>query len=139
MSPFASAQDGRQSAGPPHAGLMQPCQIHLPIYSLPRHRSQPCDFPITPHSNTHNGRQHVKNRSPRRSSGRVSRVTRCKGQKGYILDCYSMPSSPSLTLFAGLNFEEISKQIGKPEVWTAALFYGQAKVTTSPPPYRSSR
>ncbi|KAI5451195.1 Cyanate hydratase [Naganishia albida] len=27
----------------------------------------------------------------------------------------------------GLNFEEISKQIGKPEVWTAALFYGQAK------------
>ncbi|GHJ90248.1 hypothetical protein NliqN6_6650, partial [Naganishia liquefaciens] len=27
----------------------------------------------------------------------------------------------------GLTFEQISEQIGKPEVWTAALFYGQAK------------
>lgn len=29
---------------------------------------------------------------------------------------------------SGLTFEQISEKLGKPEVWTAALFYGQAKV-----------
>jgi cyanate lyase len=37
-----------------------------------------------------------------------------------------------LTLGIGLSFEEISQKIGKPEVWTAALFYGQAKVRRFP-------
>ncbi|KAJ9107648.1 hypothetical protein QFC21_001108 [Naganishia friedmannii] len=27
----------------------------------------------------------------------------------------------------GLTFEQIAEKLGKPEVWTAALFYGQAK------------
>ncbi len=31
----------------------------------------------------------------------------------------------------GLSFEQISKELGKPEVWTAAIFYGQASVSDS--------
>lgn len=30
---------------------------------------------------------------------------------------------------SGMTFEQIAKEIGRPEVWTAALFYGQAKVS----------
>jgi cyanate lyase len=29
---------------------------------------------------------------------------------------------------SGLTFEKIAESINKPEVWTAAVFYGQAKV-----------
>lgn len=61
----------------------------------------------------------------------MSRLARRKGEKGYVFPLRS--TLRKLTLLPGLNFEEISKQIGKPEVWTAALFYGQAKVLPIPP------
>ena len=37
--------------------------------------------------------------------------------------------SGSVSFFLGLTFEELGKIIGKDELWVAAAFYGQARIT----------
>ena len=53
------------------------------------------------------------------------------------IDCFlslsffsgSGSGSGSVSFFLGLTFEELGKIIGKDELWVAAAFYGQARIT----------
>lgn len=45
------------------------------------------------------------------------------------LSFFSGSGSGSVSFFLGLTFEELGKIIGKDELWVAAAFYGQARIT----------
>jgi hypothetical protein len=84
------------------------------------------------HISNQNGRKQSHYRSPCWIALGMSRPPRRESQEGcaHVFRIFLCIRADVRCI--GLSFEEISQKIGKPEVWTAALFYGQAKVRLSP-------
>jgi membrane-bound lytic murein transglycosylase len=79
--------------------------------------------------NTHDGYHKLCLWIAGRSSSRLPPLARGESEERCVLCPFTMRNVTHHRMrFVGLNFEDISKQLDKPEVWTAAVFYGQAKV-----------